>query len=94
MVRAKLRAMERKLVLERAEVCLEGMVNNLVIQWNAAMQMDWPLTDPMDFIQDVIGRGFFTRGNVKALNYLEECKGKRELPDQRRLIQIFLPWYR
>lgn len=45
MVSARLRAMERKLVLEWAEVCLEGMVNNLVIQWNIAMQMDWPLTE-------------------------------------------------
>ena len=45
MVSARLRAMERRLVLERAEVCLEGMVNNLVIQWNIAMQMDWPLTE-------------------------------------------------
>ena len=45
MVSARLRAMERKLVLERAEVCLEGIDNNLVIQWNVAMQMDWPLQD-------------------------------------------------
>ena len=94
MVRARLRALERKLVLERAEVCLEGMVNNLVIQWNIAMQMNLPLSDPMDFIQEIIGRGFFPRGNIKALNYLEECKRTSELPEQRRLIQIFLPWYR
>ena len=26
--------------------------------------------------------------------YLEECKRNGELPEQRRLIQIFLPWYR
>ena len=51
MVRARLRAMERKLALERAEVRLEGMVNNLVIRRNIAMQMDWSLTEPMDFIQ-------------------------------------------
>ena len=94
MVRTSLRALERKLVLERAEVCLEGMVNNLVIQWNIAMQKDWPLTEPMDFIQDIIGRGYYTRGNANALNYLEECKRNGELPDQRRLIQMFLPWYR
>lgn len=86
--------MERKLALERAEVRLEGMVNNLVIRRNIAMQMDWSLTEPMDFIQEIIGRGFFTCGNVKALNCLEECKRKGELTEQRRLIQFFLPWYR
>ena len=94
MVRTKLRALERTLVLERAEVCLEGMVNNLAIQWNIATQMGWPLTEPMEFIEQVIDQGFYFCGNVKALNYLEECKRKGELPDQRRLIQIFLPWYR
>lgn len=94
MVRARLRALERKLVLERAEVCLEGMVNNLVIQWNIAKQMGWPLTEPIDFIRNTIEQGFFFRRNLKALSYLEECKRENTLPDQRRLIQILLPWYR
>ena len=94
MVRTRLRALEKRLVLERVEVCLEGMVNNLVIQWNVATHMDWPLTEPKDFIHEIIGRGFFSRGNIKALNYLEECKRNGELPEQRRLIQILLPWYR
>ena len=70
------------------------MVNNLVIQWNTTMQLGWPLTEPMNFIQEFIYEGFFVRGNIKVLNYLEECNREGRLPDQGRLIQIFLPWYR
>jgi hypothetical protein len=94
MVRAKLRGLERKLVLERAEVRLEGMVNNLAIQWNTARQLDWPLKEPIDFIREINDQGFFPRLSIKALTYLEECKREGILPDQMHLLQILLPWYK
>ena len=91
MVRTRLRALERKLVLERAEVRLERMVSNLVLEWGVAKHFGRQIPEPMDFIPNIIREGFFPRSSIKALYYLEECKREDQLPEQRRLLQILLP---
>ena len=92
MVNSRLRSLERKLVLERAEVLLEGRVHNLALEWDAAKYFGRSPPEPMDFILDIINQGFFLRSNIKALSYLEECKREGKVPEERRLSQILLPW--
>jgi len=93
-VRSRLRSLERKLVLERAEVQVEALVGQLVQKWEWYVNEGWPHPDPMDFIHQLFDAGFYLRSNVKAISYLEKCKWEDEIPEQRRLCQILLPWYR
>jgi len=93
-VRSRLRSLERKLVLERAEVQVEGLVSQLVQKWDWYAYKEWPLPDSMEFIDQLFDAGFYFRANLKAVSYLEECKRNGKVPEERRLCQILLPWYR
>ncbi len=94
MVRARLRALERMLVLERAEVQVEALVSRLVQRWYWFTLEGWPLPDSMEFIDQLFDAGFYLRANLKAISYLEECKREGKVPEERRLCRILLPWYR
>ncbi len=87
MVNLGLRSLERKLVLERAEVQVEALVSQLVQKWDG-------YADSMEFIDQIVDAGFYLRSTVKAISYLEECKQEGKVPEERRLCQILLPWYR
>ena len=54
----------------------------------------WPLSDSMEFIDQLFDAGFYLRANLKAISYLEECKREGKIPEERRLCRILLPWYR
>ncbi len=94
MVNSRLRSLERKLVLERAEVQVEALVIQLVQKWEWYAYEARPLPDPMEFIDQLFDAGFYLRSNLKAISYLEECKRDGKVPEERRLCQILLPWYR
>lgn len=94
MVRARLRALERMLVLERAEVQVEALVSRLVQRWSWYAYECWPLPDSMEFIDQLFDAGFYLRANLKVISYLEECKREEKIPEERRMCQILLPWYR
>ena len=82
------------LVLERAEFQVEALVSQLVQKWDWYNYEAWPLPDSMEFINQLFDAGFYLRSNLKAMSYLEECKRDRKVPEERRLCQILLPWYR
>ena len=81
-------------MLERAEVQVETLVSRLVQKWDWYAYEGWPLPDSMEFIDQLFDAGFYLRSNLKAISYLEECKREGKVPEERRLCQILLPWYR
>ena len=81
-------------MLERAEVQVGALVGRLAQRWDWYGNEGWPLPDSMEFIDQLFDAGFYLRSNLKAISYLEECKRDGKVPEERRLCQILLPWYR
>ena len=94
MVRSKLRSLERKLVLERAEQRVGFHVDRLVQDWDLAAAQEKPRPDPLEFIKDLLNEGIYLPTYPRALNYLDECRREERLPEARRLMQILVAWYR
>ena len=90
---ARLRALEKKLVRERAELAVTEHVNKLANEWEDAVENDRPPPGALDFAQDLTVNGFYLPTTLpRAINYLAECYYRKCLPDPRRLIQTLLPW--
>ena len=94
MVRTRLRNLERKLVMERAETCIEHEVDNLMLRWDVAQCFGKPIPDSFEFVWRLRDEGFHLPSYSSVINYLSECKHEGKQPDKRRLLQILLPWSR
>jgi len=66
------RSLERKLVLERAEVQVEALVSRLVQKWRWYAYEGWPFPDSMELIDKLLDAGFYLRANLQAVSNLEE----------------------
>ena len=91
-VNAQLRSLERKLVMERAEVAVKQQVHNLMLAWEVALCFGKPLPDPFDFIWGIRDDGFNLRTYSATIEHLSECKRESRQPDEKRLLQMLLPW--
>ena len=87
-----LRALERKLVFERAELGVGLTVYHLLTRWDLALHQQASTPDAIDFAADLLHEGFYLPTVPKAIKYLEECGRNGSLPDRRRLTQVLLPW--
>ncbi len=94
MVRARLRALERKLVLERADHRVEFRVGELVREWESAVQEGGPTPEPLDFIGRIIDEGIFLPTFSSVINYLEDCRYGDTVPAEKALFGRLLPWSR
>ena len=90
---ARLRALERKLVRERAALAVTEHTNKLVNEWQDAVENDRTPPGALDFARDLTLNGFYLPATLpRAINYLAECYYGKCLPDPRRLFRILLPW--
>ena len=94
MVRSRLRTLERKLVIERAEQRISFLVEQLVKEWDWAAYQGKPSPDPFDFIGQVIDEGFYLPTFSKAVRYLDDCSDESKVPDTKAIFQRLLPWSR
>ena len=93
MVKSRLRNLERKLVMERAELQIDLLVEQLVRRWDYAVYQGWSTPDSMEFIEQLLDAGFYLlNANMSTIRYIEECRREDKIPEQKRLLQILLPW--
>ena len=90
---ARLRALERKLVRERADLAVTEHANKLAGEWSDAIDQDRTPPGALDFARDLTLNGFYLPTIPRAIRYLTECYLGKFLPDTRLLIQTLLPWY-
>ncbi len=90
---ARVRALERKFVRERAELATMAQVNELAGQWSDALDEDRPTPDVLDFAHSIARAGFCLPFIPRAINYLDGCLRSKSLPDRGRLLQMLLPWW-
>ena len=94
MVRTMLRALEKRMVMERADQRMSFLVRGLVSQWYWAVQKGKPIPGPHDFVGRVIDDGFFLPTLASVMSYLEDCRRQGTIPDEKSLFRRLLPWSR
>ena len=90
---SRLRALERKLARELAELTVEEHANELADQWQDAVENDREPPGALDFVQGLIRDRVYLPWMSRAIEYLTGCYYGKTIPDPRRLVQTLLPWY-
>ena len=91
-MRHRLRALERRLVFERAELATGRLVSHLLRRWEQAARENRSAPDALGLVGDLIAAGFYLPTGPRAIGYLEECARDNSVPRRERLLQILLPW--
>ena len=86
-----MRALERALVEERAEIHAGRVVDYMLRQWDDAAKTDFHRFE-LDFLHE-INRCGLDVFRYRAASYLERCHYNSETPDRSDLLRILVPWY-
>jgi len=89
---SRLRALERKLIDELAELVVTEQVDDLTGRWREAVEEGHSVPDTLDFARDIVRAGFPLPILSRAINYLAECFYNKAMPDPGSLFQVLLPW--
>ena len=92
MVMSKLKSLEKRMALERAEQQVTHEIGQFLLRWEVAQDFEQSLPDPHELIKTLLDEGFYLRSQAAAFSYLWECRREKKVPGQKRLIQILLPW--
>ena len=90
-LRARVRALQRKLVRELAAYRLDLPSRDLCHRWFVAQSDHKPLPEIQPFIRRVIDAGYRLLPLGAAGNYLHDCLRKGDAPDPEVLRNVILP---
>ena len=90
-MRRLLRTLEKKLVVERTELAVIPRVNDLLSDWEDALDEDRPTPDPLDFVTRLIRSGFCLTTGSRCFAYLDRCQRANSLPERDRLLRLLMP---
>ena len=91
-LRARVRALQRKMALELAVVRLRRLAGEFCLQSLVARRGHQPPPEPQAFFRRVVSAGFRLPTFMAVHNYLERCRDNNALPDAEALLRAFLPW--
>ena len=90
-LKRRVRALQRKLARELAELRLGRICDDLCERWFAAWSDHKPLPEIRPFIKRVMDAGYRLLPLGAANNYLERCLGKGDSPNPQVLLEAILP---
>ena len=90
-IRARVRALQRKLARELAAYRLDLLSRDLCHRWFVAQSDHKPLPGIQPFIRRVIDAGYRLLPLGAANNYLLNCQRKNTAPDPEALLNAILP---
>ena len=90
-MRHGVRALERRLVRERAEIGVAEVVNRLLRSWDEALDQGSSPPEPLALFKALAGAGFYLSARHRALQYLDQCLQAAALPDRDQLLRMLLP---
>ena len=90
-LRARVRALQRKLARELAAYRLDLLSQDLCHRWFVAQSDHKPLPGIQPFIRRVIDAGYRLLPLGAANNYLLNCQRKNTTPDPKALLNAILP---
>ena len=91
-LRARVRALQKKMVLELAIVRLRRLVREFRLQWFVALTNRKPLPEPRSFGFRVVRTGFRLPTFMEVNRYLEKCRRKKVEIDGHELLRTLIPW--
>ena len=93
-LRARVRALQRKMAKEIAIVRLRRLVSDFRLQWFVALTDRKSLPKPQSFGFRVVKAGFRPPTFTAVNRYLERCRRKKVEIDDHELLRILIPWVR
>ncbi len=93
-LRARIRALQKKMALELAIVRLRRLVREFRLQWFVALTDRKPLPQPRSFGFRVVKAGFRLPTFMAVNRYLEKCRRKKIEIDDHELLRTLIPWVR
>ena len=90
-IRARVRALQRKLARELAVYRLDLLSRDLCHRWFVAQSDHKPLPGIQPFINRVIDAGYRLLPLGAANNYLLDCQRKNTEPEPEKLLNAILP---
>ncbi len=91
-LRSRVRALQRKLALPRAQLVLQRMADELCQEWSCAQAEAQLIPHPQAFVRHVAKAGFRLPSFSAVVRYLERCRSETRLPDSLHLLRTLLPW--
>ena len=91
-LRARVRALQRKMALELAVVRLRRLAGEFCLQSLVARRGHQSPPDPQAFFRRVVSAGFRLPSFMAVHKYLDRRRGDNALPDAEDLLRAFLPW--
>ena len=82
-MRRLIRSLEKRLVMERTEIAVLPLVDDLLSRWQDALSRHRPVPDALDFVAGLIKSSFCLTTAPKAFIYLDECRRTGSLPDKQ-----------
>ena len=93
-IRARVRALQRKMARELAIVRLRRLVKEFRLQWFVTLTDNKPLPDPRSFGFRVVKAGFRLPTFMEVNRYLEKCRRKKVEIENHELLRTLIPWVR
>ena len=93
-LRARVRALQRKMAKEIAIVRLRRLVSEFRLQWFVAHTNRKPLPEPRSFRSRLVKAGFRLPTFMEVNRYLEKCRRKKVEIDNHELLRTLIPWVR
>ena len=93
-LRARVRALQRKMAKEIAIVRLRRLVSEFRLQWFVAHTNRKPLPEPRSFRSRLVKAGFRLPIFMEVNRYLEKCRRKKVEIDGHELLRTLIPWVR
>ena len=94
-MRARIRALERKLAKQIAQIKVEPIVEEIVDQWpdrDDPENEDVSAPDGLDLIAKLKAARIFLPTVVNAIAYLDQCWHDRTTPKTKHILNRLLPW--
>ncbi len=93
-LKAQVRALRRKLILEVTLVRLRRSVEEIRLQWYVALTDRQPLPESQPVIKRLGAAGFWLPTFAAAHGYLDKCRRSNTELDGDQLLRILIPWSR
>ena len=91
-LRARVRAVQRKLAPQLALLRLRRLAEELCLQSVAARADRQPPPESHAFIRRVASAGFRLPTFMAVYKYLERCRANNSFPDREDLLHVLIPW--
>ena len=94
-MRARIRALERKLAKQIAQIKVEPIVEEIVDQWpdrDNPEDKDKPAPDSLDLLDKLNAARIFLPTVTHAIGYLDQCWYDRIMPRKKHILNRLLPW--